>query len=143
MRANAGEEPNVLCRGRTDACSWGRRQHGHLQLHQRLDHQSIALSAIRPVDGVRDTRQEKWVDRRTRHFPCELRRFSEAEHFVRAKCSLDRRESQSNWRWKSRVSWQKSTPMTYQTREGHQFVVAVGAGEKATLVAFKLEAPRN
>ena len=33
--------------------------------------------------------------------------------------------------------------MTYQTREGHQFVVAVGAGEKATLVAFKLEAPRN
>jgi len=34
--------------------------------------------------------------------------------------------------------------MTYQTREGHQFVViAVGAGEKATLVAFRLEAPRN
>jgi quinoprotein glucose dehydrogenase len=38
----------------------------------------------------------------------------------------------------------KSTPMTYQTREGHQYVViAVGAGEKATLAAFKLEVPRN
>ena len=38
----------------------------------------------------------------------------------------------------------KSTPMTYQTREGHQFVViAVGAGEKATLVAFRLDAPRD
>jgi quinoprotein glucose dehydrogenase len=36
------------------------------------------------------------------------------------------------------------TPMTYQTREGHQFVViAVGAGKDATLVAFKIEAPRD
>jgi hypothetical protein len=34
--------------------------------------------------------------------------------------------------------------MTYQTREGHQFVViAVGAGENATLVAFTLQATRE
>jgi quinoprotein glucose dehydrogenase len=38
----------------------------------------------------------------------------------------------------------KGTPMTYQTREGHQFVViAVGAGENATLVAFKIEGTRD
>jgi quinoprotein glucose dehydrogenase len=38
----------------------------------------------------------------------------------------------------------KGTPMTYQTREGHQFaVIAVGAGEGATLVAFTIEAPRD
>lgn len=38
----------------------------------------------------------------------------------------------------------KGTPMTYQTSEGHQFVViAVGGGEYATLVAFKIDAPRN
>ena len=36
------------------------------------------------------------------------------------------------------------TPMTYQTREGHQFVViAVGASKDATLVAFKIEVPRD
>jgi quinoprotein glucose dehydrogenase len=36
------------------------------------------------------------------------------------------------------------TPMTYQTRAGHQFVViAVGASKDATLVAFKIEAPRD
>ncbi len=34
----------------------------------------------------------------------------------------------------------KGTPMTYLTREGHQFVViAVGAGENASLVAFKFK----
>lgn len=38
----------------------------------------------------------------------------------------------------------KGTPMTYQTREGHQFVViAVGSGENATLVAFKIGTARN
>jgi quinoprotein glucose dehydrogenase len=35
----------------------------------------------------------------------------------------------------------KGTPMTYRTRDGHQFVViAVGAGENATLIAFKIRA---
>jgi quinoprotein glucose dehydrogenase len=38
----------------------------------------------------------------------------------------------------------KGTPMTYLTREGHQFIViAVGSGENATLVAFKIKASRN
>jgi quinoprotein glucose dehydrogenase len=36
------------------------------------------------------------------------------------------------------------TPVTYQTREGHQFVViAVGGGKDASLVAFKIEASRD
>ncbi len=30
------------------------RKHCHLQLYQRLDYQTVALSAIRPFDGIRD-----------------------------------------------------------------------------------------
>jgi quinoprotein glucose dehydrogenase len=38
----------------------------------------------------------------------------------------------------------KGTPMTYLSREGHQFVViAVGSGENATLVAFKIDNAHN
>lgn len=38
----------------------------------------------------------------------------------------------------------KGTPMTYLTRESHQFVViAVGSGENATLVAFKIKASHD
>ena len=49
--ANAGKEPRVHSRRNPDASPRDWCKHCHLQLYQRLDYETVALSAIRPFDG--------------------------------------------------------------------------------------------